>query len=63
MATVYAALDAERLDGAVAIAELPDMIRGYEDLKLRRVDEYRDRVAAALSGYAGEPAVVHPPTP
>jgi indolepyruvate ferredoxin oxidoreductase len=63
MATVYAALDAERLDGAVAIAELPDMIRGYEDLKLRRVDEYRDRVAAALRGYAGEPAVVHPPTP
>jgi indolepyruvate ferredoxin oxidoreductase len=63
MATVYAALDAEHLDGAVTIAELPDMIRGYEELKLRRVAEYRDRVAVALRGYASEPAVAHPPTP
>jgi indolepyruvate ferredoxin oxidoreductase len=63
MATVYAALDAEHLDGAVTIAELPDMIRGYEELKLRRVAEYRDRVTVALRGYASEPAVAHPPTP
>jgi indolepyruvate ferredoxin oxidoreductase len=51
MATVYASLTPDRLDQAVRIAGLPDGIRGYEDLKLRRVGEYRDRVAQELASY------------
>ncbi len=51
MDTVYGALTAANLDQAVALAELPDMIRGYEDLKLRRVGEYRERCATLLAGY------------
>ncbi len=35
---------AESLERAIEIAALPDMVRGYEDLKLRRVDEYRARL-------------------
>jgi indolepyruvate ferredoxin oxidoreductase len=34
-------LDSERLDAFIRLAELPDRIRGYEDLKLERVVEYR----------------------
>ena len=49
MAQVYGALTAERLPAAVEIAELPDLIRGYEELKLRRIEEYRARLAAALA--------------
>ncbi len=51
MATVYASLAPDRLDGAVLIAGLPDGIRGYEDLKLRRVGEYRARVRDELATY------------
>ncbi len=51
MATVYASLSADRLTAAVEIAGLPDVIRGYEDLKLRRVAEYRERTAVALADY------------
>jgi hypothetical protein len=35
----------------VSIAGLPDMIRGYEELKLRRIAEYRSTVAAELVDY------------
>lgn len=51
MSRVYGALTADRLDRAVEIAQLPDLIRGYEDLKLRRIGEYRERLASALSTY------------
>ena len=34
------------------IAGLPDHVRGYEDLKLRRVAEYRDRLYVALDALA-----------
>ncbi|MDW3213944.1 MAG: indolepyruvate ferredoxin oxidoreductase family protein [Ilumatobacteraceae bacterium] len=51
MSVVYASLTPDRLDRAVDIAGLPDMIRGYEDLKLRRVAEYRSAVEAALTEY------------
>ncbi len=40
-----ASLDSSRLDRAVEIAELPDMVRGYEDIKLRNVARYRARLA------------------
>ena len=45
---------AKRLDGAnlpeaTAIAELPDRVRGYEHLKLRRAKEYRAELARRLA--------------
>jgi indolepyruvate ferredoxin oxidoreductase len=49
MRTVYARLTADRLDEAVAIAELPDRVRGYEHLKLRRIGEYRRELADRLA--------------
>jgi indolepyruvate ferredoxin oxidoreductase len=51
MRTVYEHLGAGNLEHAVSIAGLPDMIRGYEDLKLRRIAEYRSTVAAELVDY------------
>ncbi|MEM8745268.1 MAG: indolepyruvate ferredoxin oxidoreductase family protein [Actinomycetota bacterium] len=42
-------VSSDRYRLAVEIAGLPDMIRGYEDLKLRRVDEYRARNAGLLA--------------
>ena len=30
-------LDAERLEAVVAVAELPDLVRGYESLKVERI--------------------------
>ena len=47
-----AALSPERHDTAVALAELPDMIRGYESVKLDNVKQFRAR-AAALAGRLG----------
>ncbi|NND75680.1 MAG: indolepyruvate ferredoxin oxidoreductase family protein [Ilumatobacter sp.] len=52
MDTVYSLLRPDNLDDAVAIAGLPDTIRGYEDLKLRRVAEYRDAIGTALGLFA-----------
>jgi indolepyruvate ferredoxin oxidoreductase len=42
-------LDPSTHDTAVALACLPDGIRGYEDIKLRSVEEFR-RQAAELGG-------------
>jgi indolepyruvate ferredoxin oxidoreductase len=44
-----AVLSAENLDRAVALAGLPDRVRGYEELKLRRIGEYRTALAGALA--------------
>ena len=38
---------------AVQIAGMADSVRGYEDLKMRRVAEYRAAVAEALAGWPG----------
>ncbi len=46
---VFEHLDRSTLDQAVAIADLPDLVRGYEDLKLHRVAEYRAQMSAALA--------------
>jgi hypothetical protein len=35
----------------VALAELPDEIRGYEDLKLERIARYRETLTAAEAGF------------
>ena len=36
-------------DAAAQIAKLPDLVRGYESIKLRNVERFRER-AAALTG-------------
>jgi indolepyruvate ferredoxin oxidoreductase len=46
-----AALSAEKLDDAIALAELPDLVRGYEEIKVRRVETYRQRLREALSSF------------
>ncbi len=37
------------VDAVVAIAELADVVRGYEDIKLANVARFREQVAAALA--------------
>lgn len=43
------------LTEAVAIAELADQVRGYEGLKVRRVEEYRRELAAHLAEHRHAP--------
>ena len=38
----------DRADQAIALAELPDVVRGYEQIKLDSVAEFRRRLAAAV---------------
>ena len=49
---ILASLHADNLETATAIAALPDMIRGYEDVKLRNVAQYREQLAELLSAFA-----------
>jgi len=44
--------DSISVDRAIEVAELPDRVRGYEDLKLRRATEYRAELAEALAPLA-----------
>jgi len=44
----------ENLAAAVALARLPDSVRGYEEIKLARVERYRARLAEALAELCGE---------
>ncbi|WP_067456097.1 indolepyruvate ferredoxin oxidoreductase family protein [Actinomadura macra] len=53
---LLAGLDAERHDLAVRIAELPDMIRGYEDVKTAGIARYRDEQRRLLSSWRDAPA-------
>ncbi|MCH7789936.1 MAG: indolepyruvate ferredoxin oxidoreductase family protein [Acidobacteria bacterium] len=48
---VLGALTPQNLGDAVALASLPDMVRGYEDLKMRRVATYRTALAEALEAF------------
>jgi indolepyruvate ferredoxin oxidoreductase len=41
-----AGLDARSYDRAVKLAGLPDLIRGYEEIKLANVRRFRDEVRA-----------------
>ena len=52
IATVTRALSKQNLDAAIAIAELPDQVRGFEDLKLRRIGEYRQQLHSAIESFA-----------
>ncbi|MCP5266918.1 MAG: indolepyruvate ferredoxin oxidoreductase family protein [Burkholderiaceae bacterium] len=59
-AAAAAALSAGNHDRIESLLSLPDMVRGYEEVKLRRIDRYRQAVvdaAAALEidGAQGEP--------
>ena len=45
---VIGRLSPSNLAAATALAQLPDIVRGYEDLKLRRVAQFRDDLATAL---------------
>ncbi len=46
---VLEALDVDHFEAAVALAALPDSVRGYEDLKLERAAAYREKLAEALA--------------
>jgi indolepyruvate ferredoxin oxidoreductase len=48
---ILARLESANLEAAVAVAELPNQIRGYEDLKLERVARYRETLTAAEVGF------------
>jgi hypothetical protein len=41
-----------RIDEAVAIASLPDQVRGYEHLKRSRAEAYRAELAARLTAFS-----------
>ena len=47
-------LTAGNLDRAVEIASLPDLVRGYEDIKLRNVAAYRARLAELLAAFTAD---------
>lgn len=49
--TLVAGPVAERYDEAVRIASLPDAVRGYETLKVRRAAEYRAELMESLSSW------------
>jgi indolepyruvate ferredoxin oxidoreductase len=49
IATVTAVLAPENHDVAIELAGLPDVVRGYEDVKLANVDRYRKLLAALMS--------------
>jgi indolepyruvate ferredoxin oxidoreductase len=44
-------LTADNLAEAVAIASLPDQVRGYEHLKLDRATRYRHELATRLASF------------
>src|SRR5690606_16143694 len=47
-------LTPDNADAVAALAALPEDIRGYEDIKLARVADYRARAAAALADLSAE---------
>jgi indolepyruvate ferredoxin oxidoreductase len=47
---ILARLGPTNLDAVVAVAELPNQIRGFEDLKLERIAQYRNTLAVAEAG-------------
>jgi indolepyruvate ferredoxin oxidoreductase len=47
--SALARLTPDTVDAVVALAELTDLVRGYEDIKLANVATFRERAAAALA--------------
>jgi indolepyruvate ferredoxin oxidoreductase len=50
--TLVSRLSPDNLDEAIAIASLPDQVRGYEDIKLERAGAYCAELAERLSRFA-----------
>ena len=59
MSVVFDALRGDRLGQAVAVAELPDMVRGFEEIKLESVERFRAALSESLAGYtaASDPSL------
>ncbi|HSY16469.1 MAG TPA: indolepyruvate ferredoxin oxidoreductase family protein [Jatrophihabitantaceae bacterium] len=55
VATASSDLDQDSYERAVELATLPDLIRGFDHVKLRNVEVYRSKLAELRSG-AGAPA-------
>jgi indolepyruvate ferredoxin oxidoreductase len=55
IATVNRRLTASTYDESVDIASLPDQVRGYEDIKLRRAATYRAELADRVRKAARQP--------
>lgn len=51
-----ASLRPDTVGSVTAVVELPDLIRGYEDIKLRGVDAFRARAEELLTALAAPPA-------
>lgn len=51
METVYRHLTADNIAAATAIAELPDLVRGFEELKIERIATYRQRLTTAVADF------------
>jgi indolepyruvate ferredoxin oxidoreductase len=51
IATITNRLTADNLGAAVEVAALPDMVRGYESLKLKRAGAYRAELSARLATF------------
>ena len=49
MARLLPGLSAATIDHAVAVAELPDEVRGYEEIKLRAIARFRSDLAALMT--------------
>ncbi len=49
---LLARLRPDNLDEALRIANLPDSVRGYEDVKLPRAKQYREALREALAAFA-----------
>lgn len=49
MTNAFAHLTSDTAEQVLGIAELPERIRGYEEIKLARVAEFRDEAARALA--------------
>ena len=49
--TLCASLTDSNLDEAIDIAALPDQVRGYEHLKLRRAAAYRDELSSRIARF------------
>ena len=49
--SILGRLASSNLAAAISFARLPDQIRGYEDLKLERIDRFRDEVTSALRDF------------
>ncbi|RNL62484.1 indolepyruvate ferredoxin oxidoreductase family protein [Nocardioides marmoriginsengisoli] len=56
IAELAGAITAENHALAVEIAELPDLVRGYEEIKERNIERYHERLAELRSSFLQPPA-------